>query len=195
MTHSSTILRIDASMRKTGSASRALSDAIVASLKRNEEHAHVITRDLAANPADFVDEDWITANFTPEDDRNTANKAALTASDTLVDELMAADTLVIGVPIYNFSIPAALKAWVDMIVRARVTFKYMPDGRPVGLLEGKKAILAIASGGVEVDSHYDLATPYMRQILGFMGITNVTIVAADKLMADPDRLKDALAAL
>ena len=104
----------------------------------------------------------------------------LAASDALVEELRGADVVVIGSPIYNFGVPAALKAWVDMIARARLTFRYTPEG-PRGLLDGKKAYVVIASGGVPVDSPVDFATPYLRQALRFVGITDVDVIAADQL--------------
>jgi FMN-dependent NADH-azoreductase len=87
--------------------------------------------------------------------------------------------IVIGVPVYNFGVPAALKAWVDMIARARSTFRYSDQG-PVGLLQGKKVFLVVASGGVAVDSDIDFATPYMRQALRFLGITDIDVIAADQ---------------
>lgn len=107
-----------------------------------------------------------------------AQRAALSVSDTLIKELQSADTIVIGVPIYNFSIPASLKAWIDQVARAGVTFKYTETG-PEGLLTGKRAVLVVSSGGVAVGSDYDFATGYMRHVLGFIGITDVDIVAAD----------------
>ncbi len=174
------ILRIDASMRRTGSVSRRLTDKIVERLGP----AEIVTRDLA-DGVPIVDEAWIGANFTPEEERSEAQRATLTVSDELVAELKAADTVVIGVPVYNFGVPAALKAWVDQVARARVTFRYTPDG-PKGLLEGKRVILAVASGGTEVDSAVDFAVPYLRFVLGFMGIEDVTVIAADRHMMRED---------
>lgn len=177
MTH---ILRIDASARKTGSVSRDLTDQIVARL-----HADTVTtRDLAGG-IPLLDEAWIGANFTPADQRVPAQIEALALSDTLVAEVKAADTIVIGVPIYNFGVPAALKAWVDMVARAGVTFQYSETG-PKGLLEGKRAVLVIASGGTESGSEIDFATNYMRHVLGFIGITDISVVTADRLMVDAD---------
>ena len=107
----------------------------------------------------------------------------------LIAELKAADVVVIGAPIYNFGIPAALKAWVDMIARARKTFRYTSEG-PEGLLKGKKAYVVIASGGMPVDSDMDFATPYLRQVLGFIGITDVEVIAADALGNGMDKKLD-----
>ncbi len=174
------VLRIDASMRHDGSTTRSLTDKVIARLAPSG----VVTRDLA-DGIDLIDADWIGANFAEPAERTEAQIAALEASDTMVAELKAADTLVIGVPVYNFGVPAALKAWIDQIARARVTFKYTETG-PVGLLEGKRAIVVIASGGTPVDSEIDFATPYMRHVLGFVGIHDVTVIGADRQMADPD---------
>ncbi|MDA7964806.1 NAD(P)H-dependent oxidoreductase [Ruegeria sp.] len=170
-----TILHIDASARREGSATRELSDRIVQHLNAEA----VIRRDLAA-PLPLLTEDWINANFTPADQRSDAQRDHLSLSDELVQELQDADTIVIGLPIYNFSVPAAFKAWIDMITRVGVTFSYSEQG-PKGLLEGKRAVLAIASDGVPVGSEVDFATNYARFILGFVGITNVDVVAADQL--------------
>ncbi|MDW3183252.1 FMN-dependent NADH-azoreductase [Roseobacter sp.] len=174
-----TILHIDASARTEGSASRHLTAAIVETLGGT-----VIRRDLT-DAIPQIDETWVNANFTASDARTDDQKTALALSDTLVEEVQAADVLVIGVPVYNFGVPAALKAWIDQIARAGLSFKYTENG-PVGLLEGKRAIIALATGGTEVGSDIDFASGYMRHIMGFIGITDVEIVAADRLMADAD---------
>ena len=173
-----TILRIDASMRREGSVSRDLTDTLIAQI--SDADTRVITRDLLDNPPGFVNETWIGANFTDPAERTDDQKAALAASDALIAEVRAADTLVIGVPLYNFSVPGALKAWIDMIARARETFRYTENG-PVGLLEGKKAYLVVTSGGVPVGSDMDFATGYMRHVMGFIGITDVTVIEAGQL--------------
>ena len=174
-----TILQIDTSARVQGSTSRQLSMRIAAKLG-----GKITRRDLNAGVPQ-IDETWIAANFTPADQRTEAQTAALALSDSLIAEIMEADVLVIGVPVYNFGVPAALKAWIDQIARTGVTFKYAETG-PKGLLSGKRAILAVASGGTKVGSEIDFATGYMRHILGFIGITDVEIIAADALMADAD---------
>ncbi|MEL6913804.1 MAG: NAD(P)H-dependent oxidoreductase [Pseudomonadota bacterium] len=173
-----TILRIDASARKEGSVTRALSDKVIARL----DAGRVITRDLSDGIA-LLDEGWLAANWTAPDERSEAQTAALAGSDALIEELREADTLVIGAPIYNFGIPAALKAWVDQVARAGVTFKYTDTG-PVGLLEGKRAIIVTASGGTKVGSEIDFATGYLTFALGFIGIEDVQIVAADQMALD-----------
>ncbi|WP_170343389.1 FMN-dependent NADH-azoreductase [Ruegeria arenilitoris] len=175
-----TILHIDASARRTGSATRDLSARIVQHLGASR----IIRRDLAT-PLPLLTEDWIAANFTPADQRDATQRDLLALSDELVKELQQADTVVIGLPIYNFSVPAAFKAWIDLVARAGLTFSYTENG-PKGLLEGKRAILAIASGGTAVGSEIDFATGYARHVLGFIGIHDVDVVAADRMALDPE---------
>ncbi len=178
MTH--TLLRIDASARRDGSVSRQLTDQIIEKLTPD----HVIARDLA-NPLPHVNEAWISANFTPITDRNDEQNKALELSDTLIEEIQQADTIVIGAPIYNFGVPAGLKAWIDLVARAGVTFRYTEEG-PVGLLTGKRTIVVVASGGTEAGSNYDFATGFLKHVLGFIGLTDVEFVTADKLALDAE---------
>jgi FMN-dependent NADH-azoreductase len=176
MTH--TVLNIQASARDDGSVTRQLSDKVLAEIGAEE----TITRDLATG-LPLLDGAWLYANFTPADDRTETQREALALSDSLIAEINQADTIVIGSPVYNFSVPAVLKAWIDQIARVGVTFKYTPDG-PVGLLSGKRAIIVVASGGTPVGSDIDYASGYLKHIMGFIGITNVTIIAADALGDD-----------
>ena len=176
-----TILHLDSSGRHTGSHSRALTQEIVGKLSGG--NARVLRRDLAEDQPEFVDEAWIFANFTPEANRSAEQRARLERSDALIAELRAADVLVLGVPIYNFGVPAAFKAWIDQVCRAGVTFKYTETG-PVGLLEGKTAYVVHSSGGTQVGSDIDYASAFTRHVLGFIGITDVETVAADGLMGD-----------
>ena len=183
------VLEIAASGRSEGSVSRRLSADLIAALEDRHGQIELTRRDLGKG-LPFVDEAWINANFTPAEERNAEQRAALAISDALVDELKAADVLVIGTPIYNFGVPATLKAWVDMVARARLTFRYTENG-PKGLLEGKKAYVIVASGGVPVDSAVDFATPYLRHALSFIGITDVDVIAADRLNSRQDESIDA----
>lgn len=178
------ILRVDASMRRAGSVSRDLGDKLIDALRRGASVTEVAGRDLADGIA-LIDEDWIGANFTDAAARTEAQTRKLALSDALVAEIRAADILVIAAPIYNFGVPGALKAWIDQVARAGLTFRYTPDG-PVGLLDGKKAYVVVASGGTAVDSPIDFATGYLRHVLGFIGIHDVTVIAADALMKDAD---------
>jgi FMN-dependent NADH-azoreductase len=188
------VLRVDSSVRSEGSMTRRVADELIERLQESEGAVEVIVRDLAVATPSFVDAVWVDANFAPPEQREEEQRAALAESDALVSELKAADVLVIGVPIYNFGIPAALKAWVDMVARARLTFRYTENG-PVGLLRGKRAYLTAASGGTAIGSEMDFATGYLRHVLGFLGIDDVQIVAADRLMArgEEEAVRDARA--
>ncbi len=168
-----TVLHINASGSIDQSISRASTGTLVARLAPTR----IISRDLAETPLPQVDETWINARLVPEADRTDTERAALALSDELIGELQAADVVVIGMPMYNFGMPAALKAWVDLVARPDVTFRYTENG-PIGLLEGKRAIVSVASGGVPIDSAVDFATPHMCQVLRFIGITEIAIDVA-----------------
>jgi FMN-dependent NADH-azoreductase len=183
------ILEVSASGRNKGSVSRMLSGDLIGAVEARHGDIELTQRDLSRGLS-FVDEAWIEANFTAPEERSAAQRAVLAESDALVAELKAADVLVIGSPIYNFGVPAALKAWIDMIARARLTFRYTENG-PEGLLDGTKAFVVIASGGVPVDSAVDFATPYLRQALGFVGIRDIEVIAADQLNSRSEESVDA----
>ncbi len=170
------VLEISAGARSEGSISRLLTADLISALDSRYGETQVARRDLA-DGLPFIDEAWVAANFTPEEDRSGQHRQSLAFSDTLVAELAAADVLVIGAPIYNFSLPATLKAWIDMIARARLTFQYTENG-PEGLLKNKKAYVVVPSGGVPVGSPMDFATPYLRHALSFVGITDVEFIGA-----------------
>ncbi|MEX0644453.1 MAG: NAD(P)H-dependent oxidoreductase [Parvularculaceae bacterium] len=182
MTQGLKILQIQSSARRNGSTSRRLSEALIDALAAEGAIASLTQRDLA-DGVPFVDEDWVAANFTPAAKRTARQTATLSYSDGLVAELEAADVVVIGVPVYNFGVPATLKAWVDMTARAGRTFQYTDKG-PVGLLKGKRAVLVVASGGTPVGSPADFATTYLKFVLGFIGIVDVSIIAGDGLAVD-----------
>ena len=142
------------------------------------------TRDLAQTALPQLTADWNAARLIPAHDRTPQQKATLALSDQLIQELNVADIIVIGMPMYNFGIPAALKAWVDLVCRPKVTFAYTPDGVK-GLLSGKRAIIVAASGGVPIGSAEDYATPHLRHVLNFIGITDTTtFVAGDVITAN-----------
>ena len=183
MTRPLNILRLDASARIEGSSSRRLADLFLASLPVAHD---VIVRDLAV-PLPLLDATWIGANFTPEADRMPAQAEALALSDALIAEIEAADVLLIGAPVYNFGVPAALKAWIDLVCRARRTFAYGPNG-PVGLLKNKRAVVLYTSGGTAMGSPIDFASAYLRHLLGVIGITDGAFVDAGRQMADETSL-------
>lgn len=176
------ILRIDASGRRIGSASRALGDRLIERLRTAHPNAVVRSRDLA-DGLPFVDESWIDANQTDPETRSEHQRQRLSLSDQLVGELQRADTLVLTSPIYNFSVPAVLKAWIDLVCRARLSFRYSADG-PVGLLPDRPVYLALASGGTPVGSEVDFASGYLRHVLGFIGLHDLRLIAADQQMRD-----------
>jgi len=177
------ILKINSSGRLEGSVTRQLTDIltqhIITSSTTRKEESNVIERDLATG-LPFYDETWIGANFTAADERSDEQRQALKLSDELIDEIQQSEHIVIATPIYNFSLPAVLKAWVDLIARAKVTFKYTENG-PVGLLKNKKAYLVMASGGVSIGGDSDFASHFLKYFLAFVGITDVTIIDASKV--------------
>ena len=183
--HDTKILRIDSSGRYEGSQTRELTDEFISTIKSRHAIGEIVTRDLAEG-IEFVDQEWIFSNFTDVSERSEHQKQRLAVSDQLVAELEDADLIVIGLPIYNFGIPAVLKAWIDQVARARKTFKYTENG-PVGLLENKRAVLIVASGGTPVESPVDFAVPYMKHVLGFLGIHDVEVIAADQIMVDAEK--------
>ncbi|HWL57631.1 MAG TPA: NAD(P)H-dependent oxidoreductase [Paracoccus sp. (in: a-proteobacteria)] len=188
------ILHIDSAITGDTSVSRQLTAEIVAKLKAERPDATVTYRDLAEGvPA--IDNDWFHAvRLNPENP--TADQQALIAtSNAYLKEVQDADVVVLGLPIYNFTVTAQLKNWFDQIARAGLSFRYTAEG-PEGLLKGKRAIIAYAAAGTPFGSELDFASGYVRHILGFMGITDVEFVPADRLAFDREgglaRAKEAL---
>lgn len=178
------VLRVDASARIEGSISRQLADRMVDGMQARIPEITVTRRDVAQG-LPFVDDAWVNANLADPDARDASQREALTGSDALVAEVMDADVWVIATPIYNFGVPASLKAWIDQIARARLTFRYTEQG-PQGLLAGKKVYILTATGGTEVGSAIDFATPWLKFVLGFLGITDIEVIAADRAMMRGD---------
>ena len=174
------ILLVSGSAQSRDASSYQLAQRVIEKFEVSE----LKVRDLSTGLAS-IDHDWVAANFTDQVDRSSDQKDILRHSDELIAELNWADVIVIAAPIYNFSVPSALKAWVDHVCRAGLTFNYTETG-PVGLLSGKRAILSITSGGVPVDSPVDFATPYLRQVLNFIGISEVQTVRADQQVTTAD---------
>ncbi len=176
------ILQLHSSARTQDSVSAALSRHLVDGLRERDPAATVTQRHLDAS-LPLLDEALMAAVSTNPTERTPAQAERAAVPDTLIEELEAADAIVLAVPIYNFSVPASLKAWIDLVARARRTFRYTENG-PVGLLRNVPVYLIVASGGVPVDSPADFATPYVRQVLGFLGLRDVRVIAADRLMAE-----------
>jgi FMN-dependent NADH-azoreductase len=177
-----TILRIDGSARYSDSISRRLAAELTERLLAQHPGGQVLDRDLAPG-LPVLSEDWVTANFTAAAARTAAQRAELALSDTLVEELRAADVIVMSVPMYNFSVPAAVKAWVDLVARAGLTFRYTANG-PEGLLADRPVWLVMATGGVPLGSAVDFASGYLRHFFAFLGIRDVRVIAADGLNRD-----------
>ena len=184
MNQSTRILRLDASASPVDSNSRKLGNEMLERILRHNPDAEIRTRDLNRD-AQFIDAEWIAANLTAAEGRSDAAENRLHYSDQLIGELQWADHILLTTPMYNFSIPATLKAWIDQVCRAGITFRYTPDG-PVGLLDGKRADIVITTGGAALDSAVDFVSGYLRQVLGFVGIDEVTIIGADRINSNSE---------
>ncbi|MDB5270429.1 MAG: FMN-dependent NADH-azoreductase [Hymenobacter sp.] len=175
------ILQIISSARGAESISTRLSQGIIDKLVAAHTGSTVVVRDVATQPFPHLEEAHLQAYFTPAEGRSAAQQEAVRHSDEAIAQVMAADALVIGVPFYNFSITSSLKAWLDHLTRAGITFRYTATG-PEGLIKGKKVYLAVASGGIYSEGPMqaaDFATPYLRFMLGFLGLTDVTVARAE----------------
>ena len=175
-----TILAIYSSVAGDNSVSNQLAKNWI-----QQQDAQVIERDLTTDSVPHLDGATVGAFFTPPDQLSDEQTQQLALSNTLVEELKAADTVVISAPMYNFNIPSALKAWFDQVARVGVTFRYTETG-PVGLLTGKKAIVVTTRGGLHKDSGNDFQVPYIKQFLGFIGINEVEVVYAEGISMGPE---------
>ncbi len=174
----SNVLIIESSARQQGSFSRQLTQQFVSQWQAAHPADQVTLRDLALNPVPHLDANLLGGWMKPEAQRNADEQSSLQRSNELTDELLAADVLMLAAPMYNFAIPSTLKAWLDHVLRAGVTFKYTETG-PQGLLTGKKAYVLTARGGLYAGSTSDHQEPYLRQVLAFVGIHDVTFVHAE----------------
>lgn len=177
-----TLLKIDSSPIPNGSSfSRHLTGEFAANWQRNQPDGTIVNRDLAATRLEPLNAQWIAAAYTPESALQPEQRETLATSDELIAELQAADEYVIGVSMHNFSIPGSLKLWIDQIARAGKTFSY-ENGRPTGLLRGKKATFLVASGGVYEQgtpmASMNFVEPYLRAIFGFLGVSDITFISA-----------------
>ena len=188
-------LYLNSSVRSTGSVSRQLSGEFIEKLKVAHPGAQVVTRDLAAHPLPHLSESMVGAYFTPPEQRSDEQKQLIKQSDEVVAELMAADIVVVGAPMYNFSVSSTLKSWIDHVARAGVTFKYTETG-PVGLVHGKKFVIFTSRAGVYSSGPaqaMDFQETYLRGVLGFLGITDVSFVSAEGLAMGDEAVNSALA--
>jgi FMN-dependent NADH-azoreductase len=186
------ILQVNSSARTVGSHSSRLASDIVQRLQAANTEATLTVRDLGRTPHPPLDEAALQALFTPAEQRNPEQASRVAENDALIAELQAADVLVMGVPMYNFGVSSALKSWIDAVARAGVTFKYTDKG-PVGLLQGKKVYVALARGGLYRDTPADTQVPYLKSVLGFLGMTDIQFVYAERLAMGPEAEQKALA--
>lgn len=181
----SRVLIIESSARQQDSVSRQLTRAFIQHWQAAHPGDEITLRDLALNPLPHLDADLLGGWTKPEAQRSAAEAQALIRSNELTDELLAADVLVLAAPMYNFTIPSTLKAWLDHVLRAGITFKYTPTG-PQGLLTGKRAVVLTARGGIHAGASSDHQEPYLRQVLAFIGIHEVEFIHAEGLNMSGD---------
>lgn len=186
------ILQINSSARSSGSESTRLADAIVARLRAAHPDAQVTRRDLAAQPHPILDEAALGALFTPAEARTEAQQARVALDMALVAQAQAADVIVIGAPMYNFGMTVQLKSWFDAIAKAGVTFQYGANG-PEGLLTGKKVYVTLARGGMHKNGATDAQVPHLTTLLGFLGMTDVTLIYSEGLGMGPEAVAKAQA--
>jgi len=171
-----TILQLNTSILSTEGQSTRLANELVEQLAADA----VIVRDLAREPVPHLDAERFGAFITPKEKRDDKQQQIVAYSDRLIDEIRRADTIVLGLPMYNFGVPSMLKAWFDHIARAGVTFRYTEKG-PVGLLTGKKVYVVATRGGLYAGTRLDTQTDYVRDFLAFLGIADVEFVYAEGL--------------
>ncbi|MBM6596140.1 FMN-dependent NADH-azoreductase [Microvirga pudoricolor] len=189
----SKVLVLNSSASGDASVSKQLVGAAVARLRTQDAALEVVTRDIGANPIPHLTLASATA-LRGADPVDAEQAAAVALSNELVSELKSADTIVIGAPMYNFGIPSTLKAWFDYVLRAGLTFRYSEAG-PEGLVKGKRAIVVLSRGGLYSEGPaqvMDSQEPHLRTLLGFMGITDVAFVRAEKLGFGPEAREQAI---
>jgi FMN-dependent NADH-azoreductase len=174
------ILQINSSARRDASHSTPLANRLVQRLRETEPESTLTVRDLNDAPHPFLDEAALGALFTPAGQRTPAQAARVALDDALIAEIQAADVVVLGIPMYNFGVPAPLKNWIDAISRAGVTFRYSEKG-PEGLLKGKKVYVALTRGGQYRNTPSDTQVPYLKTVFTFLGLTDVQFVYAEGL--------------
>jgi FMN-dependent NADH-azoreductase len=189
------VLIIDSAATGDGSVSRKLTASFAEQLRGSDPSVEIVRRDIGRALIPHLTEETVGAIRGAPAETDAA-RAALALSDTLVRELKDADLIVIGAPMYNFGMPSTLKAWFDHVLRARVTFRYTEEGKPEGLVTGKKAIVVESRAGFYSQgpaAAMDHQEPHIRTLLGFMGVTDVTFVRAEKLAFGPEAASQAIA--
>ncbi|WIT12680.1 NAD(P)H-dependent oxidoreductase [Paucibacter sediminis] len=190
------ILQINSSARRVqdgqGSFSTRLATELVEGLQQAQPGASLQVRDLAQQAHPVLDEAALQALFTPAEQRSAAQAERVALDDGLIAQIQAADVVVLGVPMINFGVPSQLKNWIDAISRARVTFRYTENG-PEGLLTGKKVYAVLTRGGLHRDRPSDTVVPYLRTVLGFLGMSDVEFIYAEGLGMGPEAEAQGLA--
>lgn len=186
------LLHISSSLFGADGKSSQLSRHFIEQFQAQNPGGKVTERDLAANPVPHLDLTRLQANLTAPEQRTAEQQALASLADELIGELQTHDVLLLSVPMYNFGIPSTLKAWIDHVARAGVTFRYTATG-PEGLLKNKKAYVMAARGGAYQGTAADTQTPYLKTFLGFVGIDDVTFIYAEKLNMNADQQPQILA--
>jgi FMN-dependent NADH-azoreductase len=187
-----TILQLNSAARSQGANSTLLANELAATLQQANPGAALVLRDLLTDALPHLDDAVLGAFFTPAEQRSPGQAAIVARSDALIEELQAADVVIIGAPMYNFGISSQLKTYFDWIARAGVTFRYTANG-PEGLVKGKKAYVVSARGGKYAGTPHDSQTPHIKSFLGLIGITDVEFIYAEGLNLGPDAAGAALA--
>jgi FMN-dependent NADH-azoreductase len=191
----STILYITSSPRGSQSFSTKVAQELVSGLQQADSGARLLVRDLVGEPLPHADANLIAAIASPAGPQTDAERAVAVQSDILIDELTAADTVVIAAPMINFTIPSTLKTWIDYVTRSGRTFSYSEAG-PKGLMTGKKVYLVLARGGVYSGDNkaFDFQLPYLRHVLAFIGMTNVETIEVEGIAFGPEAAEKSVAA-
>lgn len=190
------ILHVTSSPRGSASYSNRVAANVIVELSSRNAGATVTARDLARDPLPHIGDDFVAATRGPNGPQTDEQRALLARSDELVDELFAADVIVIAAPMINFTIPTNLKAWIDFVARAGRTFRYSEKG-PEGLVKGKQVIIVAARGGVYSQgpaSALDFQVPYLKSVLGFIGLTDAEVIEVEGTAYGPDAAEKAVAA-
>jgi len=188
------VLYLTSSPRGADSYSSRVANELIADIRRRSPGTNVTVRDLAADPLPHIDSDFVTATRGPSGPQNDRQRALLQQSDELLAEVQAADTIIIATAMINFTVPSTLKTWIDWIARPGKVFAYI-DGKPKGLLAGGRVVIVDASGGIYADdAPGDYQRPYLKQILGFMGITDIEFIDVHGIGYGPEQAAKSFAA-
>lgn len=186
------ILQINTAARTTGANSTQIANSVTERLMAKHPSASLELLDLAANPHPALDESGLGAIFTPAEQRTAEQHARVEKDNALIAQVQAADILVLGVPMYNFGISTQLKNWIDAIAKAGVTFRYTESG-PEGLIKGKKVYVALARGGIYRDTPNDTQVPYLKMVLGFLGMTDIEFIYGEGFALGAESVEKAYA--